>query len=858
MGEVYRARDSRLNRDVAIKLLPASVAADPERLARFTREAQVLATLNHPNIGAIYGVEESANGAALVLELVEGPTLAERIAQGPIAPDEAMAIGRQIADALEAAHEQGIVHRDLKPANVKVRADGTVKVLDFGLAKTVAGSSSITPSDIALSPTFTAHATVAGMILGTAAYMAPEQARGRAVDRRADIWAFGIVLFEMLAGSRPFGGETASEILAAIIKDPPLWSRLPAHIPGPLLALIKRTLEKDPKQRLRDIGDARIALQDLQSGGEASLPAAAPISSPAWRPIVPWVVALAGVTLAIVAATRPRATPAAEVSLVKFTLPITGESLDRTALPSISPDGRHVVFAKGGDLWIRSFDELEARQLAGTTGAQHPFWSPDSKQVAYLAATALWRVAVDGSRPIQIATYHFNKGGRTPGGVWRSDDTILFAPSSTGSTLLAVTTQGGEFREFVPRDTKVEGDFHRPSLLPDGLSVLFVVDRIDGGPDTIGVLVDGRRKNILTIPGEVLDSPVYSPTGHILYHRETTTPGVWAVPFALETLTATGTPFLVAAQASYPSISKTGTLVYADNSVSGASTLAWLDIETGAVSPATSEQFPAIGSPHLSPDEQKVAAVVPSPGEGLGVVIADLRRGTHVRLPGQATLMTRVAWRDDETVVFSRADGPGNAIVMRPANGSGSETVLVKGRTPSVAHGSVFFSKESPGTSGDLYRISIPGQGTVATAAELVQQLPVEELDPVLSPDGTLLAYAGGDLGQSEIVLRTYPEQKGQWQVSAGGGSLPVWSRLGDAIYYKNTPGDILRVDVRSNPVTLGVPRHIARPASLRARVGYDISADGRRLLMVQEVKTDEQHSASVAVVQNWSAAFKK
>jgi len=300
MGEVYRDRDTRLQRDVALKLLPSSVAADHDSLARFTREAQLLGTLNHPHIASIYGVEESDSGAALVLELVEGPTLADRIAQGPIALDEAIAIGRQITEALEAAHEQGIIHRDLKPANIKLRPDGTVKVLDFGLAKTMLSpsTSGVGALDITASPTFTAHATAAGLILGTAAYMAPEQARGRAMDRRADIWAFGVVLFEMLTGVRPFGGETMSETLAAIIKDPPSWTALPRSVPAPVQALIRRTLEKDPRRRLRDIGDARLALEDLESG--ADTPAIAPVAAhaPAWRRAALWVIAsLASVDL---------------------------------------------------------------------------------------------------------------------------------------------------------------------------------------------------------------------------------------------------------------------------------------------------------------------------------------------------------------------------------------------------------------------------------------------------------------------------------------------------------------------------------------------------------------------------------
>src|SRR5262245_33315546 len=712
MGEVYRARDIRLQRDVALKLLPSSFASDPDRLARFTREAQLLAALNHPNIGAIYGIEDDASGSVLVLELVDGPTLADRLAQGPLPLDECLTVARQIAEALESAHEQGVIHRDLKPANVKLRPDGTVKVLDFGLAR-VAVPAAAGSVDIAMSPTFTADMTAAGIILGTAAYMAPEQARGRVVDRRADIWAFGVVLFEMLTGTRPFAGETLSETLAAIIKDPPALAALPRSVPPQLRALIARMLEKDPRERLRAIGDARIALRDIVAGAADTTAAVASVSSqqmPRWRTALPWAIALAGVVVAAVSVSRPLSTrpSAADAPLVKFTLPITGESLERLAMPMISPDGRHIVFSKRGQLWVRSFDELEPRQLPGTNGAQYPFWSHDSQQVAYLTANALWRVGVDGTRPIQVATYGFGKGGRTPGGVWRTDDTIVFAPSATGSSLMTVSIQGGEFKEFYARDTTRESDFHRPSLLPDGRSLLFVVDRVDGGPDTLGVLADGKRKDILTIPAEVLDSPVYSPTGHILYHRETTTPGVWALPFSLERLEATGPAFLVGPLGSYPSISRTGTLIFADNSVSGMATLAWVDVESGAVTPALQEQFPTMSFPRLSPNGKQVAAVAQSPGEWQVVIVADLQRGTHIKLATRVTSATRLAWRDDDTLIWTRPEGSGNSIVMRAANGSGTETVLLKGQTPSVARGGLFFSQELPGKAGDLYRLLLP------------------------------------------------------------------------------------------------------------------------------------------------------
>ena len=855
MGEVYRARDTRLQREVALKLLPASVSGDPERLARFNREAQLLAALNHPHIGAIYGVEEQQDGAVLVLELVEGPTLADRIAQGPIPVDDVVSIARQIAEALEGAHEQGIIHRDLKPANIKIRADGTVKVLDFGLARTD-GHGTAT-SDLAMSPTFTAYGTATGLILGTAAYMAPEQARGRVVDRRADIWAFGVVLFEMLTGRRPFGGDTVSEILAAIIKDEPAWTAVPVAIPGRLRELLQRTLHKDPRRRLRDIGDARLVLEDLPSG-VAAAPENGPRQSSPLR-FVPWALAAAA-TMAAVALGIRTATPrsAADLPPLKYTLPITGESLERTAIPVISPDGRTVAFVKGGSLWVRELDQLEPRPLPGTEGALYPFWSPDSRQVAYLSATSVWRIGLDGSQPARLAPYSFAKGGRTPGGVWLPDNTIVFAPAAQGSGLLSVSASEGTFGTY-SKVVNPESDFHRPSVLPDGRSLVFVVDRLDTGSDTIGILANGTRKDILRLPNEALDSPAYSPTGHILYHRETNAPGIWALPFSIERLEATGPPFLVIPQASYPSIAQNGTMVYIDSGVSGMTSLSWLDVTSGTVTRAFNETFANLSWPRLSPDGTRAVAVVQTADEGNVIIVADLRRHTHVRIADHADFVTRPVWRDDRTVVFTRGHGIGERIVMRSADGSGAESTLTDGMYPHVVGDRLIFTRLMGDNGGDLFQLLLRAGTAAPGSPEVVQQQPVHEWEPALSPDGKLLAYTRGDPGQSEIVLRTFPEQRDQWQVSSSQGRNPVWSPNGDAIYYRQTAGQVMRVALTKYPsIVLGSPTLVSRPTTLRSRFGFDVSPDGSRLLMVEETSPDERRTASLAVVQNWRAAFRK
>jgi Tol biopolymer transport system component len=868
MGEVFRARDTRLQRDVALKRLPAGVAADPERLARFTREAQLLASLNHPNIGAIHGLEDSPSTdgghstRVLVLELVEGPTLADRIAHGPLPADEAVAIARQIADAVEFAHEQGIVHRDLKPANIKLRPDGTVKVLDFGLAKALGapGTASGSSADAAQSPTLTNQATAAGIILGTAAYMAPEQARGRVVDRRADIWAFGVVLFEMLTGKRPFAGDTISDTLAAILKDEPNWNALPASTPADLRRLIRRALEKDPRRRLRDIGDARVALEDIEGGPIDRATVAAVARPPVWARALPWGVALLAVSAAAFLAWRGRPPSAPDVPTLKYALDIPDLQLDRTLLPALSPDGTRVLYSRAGQLWVRELGQLDARQLPGTARAQFPFWSPDSRQIAYLTANALWRVGLDGAPPVRIAATRFSRGGRSPGGVWRKDGTIVFAPAATGSTMQAVSSEGGEFRQVFDRDPGTEGDFHKPSLLPDGESVLCIVDRPDSGADTIAVLTGTTRKTVLRLPGEFLDSPVWSPTGHLLYHRETTTPGIWAVPFSPERLETTGAPFLVVPQGSWPQVGSNGVLVYAQSDLTGLEELVWFDLASGAVTTALNEQFPQVVRPRLSPDGTRVAAVARSPDTGDLVVVADLQRHTHVRIADRATVSTRLAWRDSQTVIYEVDVAGIDTIMMRRADGSRPAQTLFRGMQPNVtAPGHLLFMRLASGMGGGLWHASLPPGDAVPTEPVELQQTPVHEWDPVLSPNGKWLAYVSGDTGQSEVMLRRYPEAEGQWQVSVSGGNTPLWNPVGDKLYFKDLAGQLFVVDVTTTPqLTLSTPRHIPRPATLIAMAGFDISRDGKRLLMTRQVTNDNARGPALAVMQNWLGQFRK
>jgi eukaryotic-like serine/threonine-protein kinase len=856
MGEVYRARDTRLHRDVAIKILPELFAADPDRLMRFEREAKTLAALNHPNIAHVYGVEESPGGRALVMELVDGDDLAQQLARGPLPVDQALAVARDVAAALEAAHEAGIVHRDLKPANIKVRPDGTVKVLDFGLAKVAEPLGAGT--DAAHSPTFTSPAlTQMGVVLGTAAYMAPEQARGKAVDKRADIWAFGCVLYELLTGRVAFAGETMTDTLAAIMTRDLDLDALPSGTPPAVRRLLARCLERDPKQRLRDIGEARIALEAAERGGPEPVAVDRP-GVARWRAMVPWAIAAIAILVAV-AFTWLRPVPAAmDLPALSYRLALPGLSMARNALPVVSPDGRRIAFVSGRRLWVRDLDQLEPRQVSGVEDPQFPFWSPDGGQVAYLHSGTLWRVPVEGGRPVVIAAMRANLGARTPGGVWRPDGSIVFATSATGSGLLVVAEQGGEMRTLYEQDAATEYDLHRPSLLPDGDSLLFVVDRVDMGPDTIGVLSRGRRSDVLTIEGEVLDSPVYSPTGHIVYHRETTAPGVWAVPFSLERLETTGDPFLIAADGSWPAVAASGALIYADEEFTGLMRLSWVDRQ-GTVTPAFPETFPAISSPRLSADGHRLAAIVRTDHNQSAAVVFDLRRQTRAIIERSVAGGAQVSWLGNERVAIAGTTGPSGAaerLLVRHVDGTGRDEIEGRGFEPDGARdgSALVFVQVAPGTGADLWHLA-------SGMPRLLLGTPNHERHPALSPDASWLAYTSNQTGQLEVFLRPYPQDGPNVPVSSGGGQAPRWSPAGDRIYYRlGTAGadghtGLMEVAVerRDGELTLGSPRPVTIPGGIETYPGgFDVAPDGSRLIVVQNAGGGAD--PSLIVLQNWVA----
>jgi len=619
MGEVYRARDMRLGRDVALKVLPEGVARDAERMARFRREAQVLASLNHPNIAAIYGFEDSGGTHALVMELVEGPTLAERIKAGAIPLDEALPMAKQIAEGLEYAHERGIVHRDLKPANVKITPDGAVKVLDFGLAKALEGDAAST--DISSSPTISRMATQAGIILGTAAYMSPEQAKGKSVDRRTDIWAFGCVLYEMLTGRMAFSGETVTDTLAAVIRAEPDWSLLPKDTPTHVRVLLQRCLKKDAKQRLRDIGDARIALEEVLSGVAKEQMASVGASLPVRRQLLPWAVAAFCTLVAVGLAAYlyfGRATGGnagnvtLDVSLPEGVNVVTRDSPN----VALSPDGKEIVFMGAKEtvsqLYRRSLDEPDAEPLAGTENGLSPFFSPDGKWIGFFADGKLKKIPADGGRA-QILTDAPNQRG----GSWTPDGTIIFSPEYTAG-LVAISDSGGTPKQLITPDTaKGERTYRWPDALPNGKGVIFTDGMSNSAASyddaEIAVYSFGTKKIRVLAHG---DMAVYSSAGYLLYYRAG---ALFAAPFNESRMEITGEAVQLpehvsddpTSGATYVAVAGDGTMAYLRG---GADMSARLVTITDRKGESHVLPLPARGYsiPRFSPDGKRLLLIINS------------------------------------------------------------------------------------------------------------------------------------------------------------------------------------------------------------------------------------------------------
>lgn len=868
MGEVYRATDSRLGRDVALKVLPEAFARDAERMVRFEREAKVLASLNHPNIASIYGLEESNGVRALVMELVDGPTLADRIKQGPISLDEALPIAKQIAEALEYAHERGIIHRDLKPSNVKLTTDGQVKVLDFGLAKALEGET--TEQELQNSPTLSAVATRMGVLLGTAPYMSPEQARGKRVDRRADIWAFGCVVYEMLTGEPLFAGETTSDTLAEVIKSDPDWSQLPVNWPTCIRNLLRRCLQKDPRRRLQAIGEARIAIEETLSGVSQDAAGAATrrATLPAWRRTLPWA---AGILLAAAVGVavwelRPRPEPP---QLVQFSFGApAGDSLvfkNGNVPMAISPDGTALVFMvrhnTTSQLYLRRLDRLEAVPLKGTDDGLNPFFSPDGQWIAFFAAGKLKKMSVLGGTPVTLSDAPLGRGG-----TWTPDNSIIFAPN-VSSALMRVSAAGGTPQPFTKLDSSKGERGHRwPKALPGGKAVLFNVS------DAAGNIYDVPICLALLKTGEVKTLPLrgtnvrYVP-GYVVFTRGET---LYAAPFDTERLEVTGSPFPAAEVLTSPigaasySVSESGSLAYVP---AGASIgkLVWVDAKGATEVPGlpTRDYFTRL---QISPDGKRIVVVILE-GGARHIWVYDIVRGSLTRLTfGESDNASPVWSPDGQRIVFARLKEGSSSIVAKPADGSGSEEILLPGQKSAIVPSSwspdgKLLGYSQIGSSGKWESGVLP-LGGERKPQILLASNQFDQLFPIFSPDGKYLAYTSNESSRSEVYVIPFGQGRGKWQISTSGGTNPVWARSGKQLFYRENSGNIMGVDLTTQSVFNASTPRVIVPSAVTAPLSngvdnYDVSPDGRRFLVHQQNREAGQ-SLQINVILNWSEQLRR
>jgi serine/threonine protein kinase len=830
MGEVYRARDGRLQRDVALKVLPEAFAQDGERMARFEREAQVLASLNHPNIAAVYGLEESGSTRALAMELVEGSTLEDRIARGPVPLDEALAIARQIAEALDAAHGRGVIHRDLKPANVRLTPEGTVKLLDFGLAKALEPESSRGADT--QTATVSLEATGAGVILGTVAYMSPEQARGKPVDKRTDIWAFGCVLYELLTATKAFAGETMSDVMAAVLTREPDWSELPTAAP---LRLLNRCLEKDPKLRLRDIGDA---FAEIDSAFDRPAP---PGRVPPWREPLVWALLSVAVLTTAAAAwfwTRSRSASNSPAHLVIAFPP----DQELTSSPAISPDGQTVAYTtKQGNnqsqLYLRSLSSFGARPVTGSSGAAQPFFSPDGRWVAFFARGQLLKAAVAGGSPIKVAD-----APQPYGGTWNEDDTLVFT-TALGSGLLRVPAGGGAPESLTKPDGAAAGLGHTwPQALPGGRRVLFTLH----GKGTSGTAVFdlGTRRWEVVLPERV--GGVFGASGHLFVSDDASE--LKAAPFDANKPARATADLTVLADVyrseyfrrPWLAISKAGTLVYAPGNPAKRS-LVWTD-SNGKTAAAFNEPD-AYTELSLSPDGSK-AAVLRRPN----LWIHDLERKTRSRLTQQGNAASPVWSADGSRIIFCSDEDGDFDIYSQPPDGSKpAERVLKRpyDQFPSSirSDGTIVFAESHPSTGEDLLILAPDGKVTP------LRVTPFYESNASFSPNGAWIAYDSDESGRSEVYVQQYPGGAHKVTVSSGGGVVPVWSRDGKDLYYCSGEA-VMAATMRPDGSFTSARRLFDRSPYYLEFQSYAVSPDGKRLLMIH--RDPGSVPRQLNVVLNW------
>ena len=891
MGEVYRARDTKLDRDVAIKVLPAEFVDDAERLARFRREAQILASLNHPNIAAIHGLEESAGLVALAMEFVPGGDLAQILRNGPFPADEALRVGKQIAEALEEAHEKGIVHRDLKPANVKLTPDGRVKLLDFGLARAYesdGGTGNGSSPSATRSPTLTGRGTAAGLILGTAAYMSPEQARGKPVDKRTDVWAFGCVLFEMLTGKRAFEGETISDTLAAVLRGDPDWAALEAAgAPSAVAGVLRRCLTRESRQRLRDIGDARITLEETLAtqGSGPGTPAARPDSragddgggafagsaaagrSAAGTPpprrrlaalIAPWGLAACLAAAAAVMALR-REAPG---ELARFPIaPPPGEHYGDTI--ALSPDGRSAAFLLGHEggrasIWVRTLDEIGAKPLEGTREARYPFWSPDGREIAFFSEGKLRRISAGGGAVRTVC----DVGGGL-GGTWSPDGTILFPPDF-GAAIVAVAASGGVPRKVTALDESRGDAAHLfPAFLPDGRHFVFVARNRD--PEKTQILLASLDSKEVRPLFHSDSAAVYSEPGYLVFARDG---ALLAWKFDASALRLAAEPLPLFDNVRYgtednriPLAATRDKLGYL--SWSQRRKLVWVDRKGTEL--ATLGPVGGYEDVRISPDGRRVAVSQRdrANGQNLDVWVLDAERGTSTRITSERTDEFNPAWFPDGERLAYVSDHQGfYDLFERPSTG-GAEKTLVRSSQdktlPSItADGRQLLFSVSEGSRTHRMLLALGGSRE-PTRLGAVSRFSEEYAE--ISPDGRYAAFESDEPGEREIYVEPLPSGP-KIQVSVKGGEGPVWRRDGSELFFRSRAGMMMSVAVRDQGgrFEAAAPRplfslQVDEPGSHNVRHVFDVSPDGERFLLIRRA---EGGTDDLVIALNWTSVLKR
>ena len=856
MGEVYRARDLRLRRDVALKVVPTAFATDGDRLARVRREALVLAALNHPNIGQIYGLEEDASAPVLVLELIDGPTLADRIADpGRGLPmGLALTIAAGIARALDAAHQQGIVHRDLKPSNVKVNDDGAVKVLDFGLAKALEAPEG---DEAAALPTVTSPAqTRRGAILGTAAYMAPEQARGKAVDKRADIWAFGCVLYEMLAGRRTFDAETVSDTIAAVLTREPAWTALPAATPDSIQRLLRRCLEKDPRRRLRDIGDALI---DLDEPGGASGPEPPANGSTSRRGLT----ALAGAAVVLIAGAAAagwyvghRTAPAAAVVVRQFDLSAPSLKNSASAL-ALSPDGTRIAYVAGAyeaaQIYVRAFDDPVARRLEGTLGANQVFFSPDGQWLGFsVAGGTIKKIPADGG---PVATLCVSCG--LHGATWTPDGAIIFGASAGG--LSRMTADGGAIESITtPAADKNEIRHSWPQVLPGGTAVLFTV--LTSTAEGYRVAAVSLKTKTIRVVVETGASGRYVSSGHLVYVRGNT---LMAAPFDPNQLTLTGRAVAVLeGVATMPGIGNArfdaaldGTLAFVKVAASDRRTLVWVNRQGGVPTPIAASPR-AFWHLSLSPDGTRLLTGDNAFRHDVGLYQFSTGAFTPLTSDG---INDFPEWSPEgKTVLFTTSEGALHTVRGQPGDGSRASEVLYStdhalwvGSITGDQH-TLILMESNRSTGGDISRVDLTGDRKTPTR---VIGTPYTEWGGRLSPDEHAIAYISNESGRWEVYLQPFPGTGVRRQVSQEGGVEVVWGRNGRELFYRNGQRLMVAKVTTSPLVSVEAPQLLFEGPYLLVSPGghgYDVTADDQRFVMIQPGEDEIAASSTIRVRINW------